>query len=382
MLIGKYYNGIEIHRENKMIYAKFLNPHRTISTCKVNGGLREDLKCILNHQSCEPNRHFRKTLNLAISHPADYLEILCKRENLPSEKTACLSTATNMNHAVIESAKFRDIEVIAVTTGGVETNALRAADPASYHEINGHFEDINGKGYGSEGTINTMLFFNKELIPGAMVSAILIATEAKTAAMQELSVNSRYSSELATGTGTDQISVASNLSGDIPLCNADKHSKLGELIGTTVKQTVKKTLALHNEYTPQARAKVTVYVERFGIHVEELVANVSDLLPKNQAKILIHNFEGINRDPLVVAAVAAIVHLWDKFAWGILPESCRADVMGSYGAQIAAAVSGKYQRIRHYRDCLALEKIGISDGVFVEFIVKSIALGFGEKWED
>lgn len=56
--------------------------------------------------------------------------------------------------------------------------------------------------------------------------------------------------------------------------------------------------------------------------------------------------------------------------------------MCSYGAQIAAAVSRNYQRIRHYRDCLALEKIGIRDVGFVEFIVKSIALGFGEKWED
>ena len=80
MLIGKYYNGIEIHRENKMIYAKFLNPHRTISTCRVNGGFREDLDCLMNHQSCEPNMHYRGTLNLAISDPSQYLETLCKTE--------------------------------------------------------------------------------------------------------------------------------------------------------------------------------------------------------------------------------------------------------------------------------------------------------------
>ena len=211
MLIAKYYDGIEIHRENKTIYAKFLNPHRTISTCRANGGLREDLQCILNHQACEPNGHYRETLNLAISNPAEYLDLLCEGENLPSEKTACLSTATNMNHAVTESAKYRDIEVIAVATGGVETNAVRAADPASYYEIDGRYETIDDKEYASEGTINIMVFINKELVPGAAVSAILVATEAKTAAMQELSVNSRYSSGLATGTGTDQIGVACKL---------------------------------------------------------------------------------------------------------------------------------------------------------------------------
>ena len=140
MIIGKYYDGIEIHRENKMIYAKFLHPHRTISTCKVNGGVRVDLDALLNHQMCEPNRHFRKTLDLAITDPAEYLEFLRKRENLPSVRFACLGTATNVNHAVIEAARYRDIEVIAVTTGGVETNAVRAADPASYYETGGRCE--------------------------------------------------------------------------------------------------------------------------------------------------------------------------------------------------------------------------------------------------
>jgi adenosylcobinamide amidohydrolase len=382
MLIGKYYDGIEFHRGNKILYVKFLTPHRTISTCKAHGGLREDLNCLLNHQLCEPNKHYRKTLDLAISNPAEYLESICKKVDLSSEKSACLSTATNMHHAVIESAKYQDIEVIAATTAGVETNAIRAADPASYYEIDGRFEIVDKKDYPSEGTINIMVFINKELNPGAMVSAIMTATEAKVTALQELSVNSRYSSGLATGTGTDQIGIACKLGGNIPLGNADKHSKLGELIGSTVKLTVKKTLELHNEYMPLSRGRVTVHVERLGIYVDELIANISDLLPENQAEILKNNFEGINRNPTVVAAVAAIFHLWDKFIWGILPKNCLADVMCAYGAQIAAAISGNYQRIDHYRNCLALEDIGISNTVFFKFIVNSIALGFGEKWED
>ncbi len=381
MLIGRFYNGLEIHRGNKIVYAKFLTPHRTFSTCKVNGGLREDLNYLLNHQLCEPNKHYRKTLNLAISQPADYLATMCDKEDLPPAQSACLSTATNMNHAIIESKKYRDIDVIAVTTAGVETNAARAADPASYYEIDGRFEMVDGKDDVSEGTINIMVFLNQELNPGAMVSAIMVATEAKAAALQELSVNSRYSSGLATGTGTDQIGLACNLGGNIPLSNADKHSKVGELIGSTVKQTVKKTLELHNEYMPLSRGRVTVHIERLGSDVDKLVSAISHLLPQNQAEILKNNFEGVNRDPVVVASVAAIIHLWDKFTWGILPESCLADVMCSFGAQIAAAISGNYQRVDHYRNCLSLEYIGISKDLFFNFIVKSIALGFGEKWE-
>ncbi len=382
MLIGKFYNGIEIHRGNKLLYAKFLTPHRTISTCKVNGGLSEDLRSLLNHQSCEPNRHYRKTLNLAISHPADYLEIICKDEDLSPERAACLSTATNMHHGVVESVKYRDIEVIAVTTAGVESNAVRVADPASYYEIEGHFEAVAEEERAPEGTINIMVFVSQELNPGAMVSAVMVATEAKAAALQELAVSSRYSCGIATGTGTDQIGLACNLAGNIPLDNADKHSKVGELIGRTVKQTVKKSLELHNEYMPLARGRVSVQIERLGSNPDELVAAVSGLLPRNHAKILKNNFEGVNRDPVVVAAVAAIIHLWDKFSWGNLPESCLAEVMCSHGAQIAAAISGNYQRINHYRHCLSLENIAINEAVFFQFVVKSIALGFGEKWED
>ena len=382
MLIGKYYDGLEIHRENKMIYAKFLCPHKAISTCKVNGGLRNDLRYMFNHQSCEPKGHYRESLDLAIYHPAEYLETLCKSQNLVPEKSACLSTATNMNHAIIKSADYQGVEVIAVSTGGVETNAVRVGDPASYSEANGQFEIINDSPYDVQGTINIMVFISKELNSGALVSAIGIATEAKTAAMQELAVNSRYSGGLATGTGTDQIGIACRLGGDCPLSSADKHSKLGELIGSTVQQSVKGTLVLHNEYTPQARGKVAVFVERFGMRADELIHNISILLPENQVEILIQNFEGINRDPLIVAGVAAVVHLWDKLTDGILPRSCRSDVFCSYGAQIAAAVSGNYRRIHHYRNRLAQEIIATHDDWVVELISKSIAMGFGEKWED
>jgi adenosylcobinamide amidohydrolase len=382
VLIGKYYDGIEIHRQNKMVYAKFLCPHRVLSTCRVNGGLRDDLSYLFNHQACEPNRHFRQTLDLAIHQPADYHAMVCNSMHLPPETSAGLSTATNMNHAILNSATFRDLEIFTVGTGGVETNALRVGDPGSYYETNGHFEILNNAEYDSQGTINLMVFINQELTHGALVSTVGIAAEAKAAAMQELSVNSRYSSGLATGTGTDQIAVACPIKDEIALSSADKHSKVGELIGTTVKQTVKACLGLHNEYVPQARARVLVSVERFGIREEQLISSISQRLSEIQAEVLKHNFEGINRDPTVVAGVAALIHLWDKFNQDILPASSLPDVLCTCGAQIAAAVSGNYQHIHEYRNRLARANMANGDRFVTELIVSSLALGFSEKWED
>jgi adenosylcobinamide amidohydrolase len=382
VLIRRYYDGIEIHRQNKMVYAKFLCPHRVISTCRINGGVRDDLSYLFNHQMCEPNRHFRPTLDLAVYQPKDYHAMVCQRMNLPPETSAGLSTATNMNHAILKSTAYRDLEVITVGTGGVETNALRVGDPGSYYETDGHFEILNNAEYKSPGTINLMIFINQELTPGALVATVGIAAEARAAAMQELSVNSRYSSGLATGTGTDQMATACRITGEVALGSADKHSKLGELIGATVKQTVKASLGLHNEYVPQARARVLVSVERFGIREEQLILRISQRLSELQAEVLKNNFEGINRDPAVVAGVAALIHLWDKFNQDILPASCMPDVLCTCGAQIAAAVSGNHQRIHDYRNRLARANITNSDRFVTELIVHSIALGFSEKWED
>ncbi len=48
MLLGVFYDGVEIHREEKIIFGKFLAPHRVISTCGAAGGIRDDLACIYN----------------------------------------------------------------------------------------------------------------------------------------------------------------------------------------------------------------------------------------------------------------------------------------------------------------------------------------------
>jgi len=158
-----------------------------------------------------------------------------------------------MNHAIIKSADYQGVEVIAVSAGGVETNAVRVGDPGSYSETNGHFEIINDKKYDLQGTINIIVFINKELNPGALVSTIGIATEAKTAAMQELAVNSRYSGGLATGTGTDQIGIACRLGGDFPLSNADKHSNSENSSEAPSSKALKKPLSFTTNIPPRKR---------------------------------------------------------------------------------------------------------------------------------
>ena len=89
-------------------------------------------------------------------------------------------------------------------------------------------EDI-GSWY-EPGTINMILLTNMRLTPRGMQRAIISATEAKTAALQDLDIRSSYTPMVnpATGTGTDNIIVVQGAGTRID--NAGGHSKMGELI--------------------------------------------------------------------------------------------------------------------------------------------------------
>ncbi len=377
MLIGTYYNGVEIHRQDKIIFAKFLKPHQVLSTCRIAGGSRSDLDYLINHQSCEPAGHMHR---ITIKDwRENYSQRICQPWDLPPDRCAILGTAANMNNAAFQVETFRELEVLAVCTGGVECNAGRVGDPASGYETADGFDSLRQTDQGP-GTINTMLFINKPLIPGTLTRTIVTATEAKTAVLQELAVNSRYSDKLATGTGTDQIAAAAILNDEPALTCAGKHASLGELIGLAVFKAIKKTLALQNGLTPEGQCSIKIHLERFGLSREGLRQNISRHLNKDRAELLDRNFSVFERDPTSVAAVAAMVHLKDKFSWGIIPPACRSEVMGSYAAQAACAVSGDYNHLARYRQELAPTQAQNTNSDFTDLVCRALALGFMDKW--
>lgn len=375
------FGDAEVHRNEKIVIVTFNSPYRVISTCRANGGLHDDIECMFNHQSCEPASHHRASLKSIAKTPELYLESLCKTHALP-ERTVSLGTAANMNYACIETEQFRDLEVVAIATGGVETNAGRAGDPASMYEQAGAYEPLVANGREPHGTINTMVLISQEVTKGAMVRAIITATEAKTAVLQELGVNSRYSDGLATGTGTDQIALACRLTGQPPLTSSGKHSKLGELIGLSVSRAIRKTLALQNSLTPENQRSIKRHLERFGASAESLKDGIAKNLPEATKEVFLKNFEGFNRDPMAVAAACALVHLRDKMVWGILPRSCMKEIFTRQAALLCAAISDKNNRIGAYYERLAESTPSLENREFLEFIYNACALGYTEKWTD
>jgi hypothetical protein len=145
--------------------------------------------------------------------------------------------------------------VIALVTAGVESNARRMSrDTGDWYE---------------PGTINIILLTNTQLSPRAMTRALITATEAKTAALQDLDIRSSVAPHhSATGTGTDNIIVVQGTG--LPIDNAGGHSKMGELIAGAVHAGVQAAVFKQNGIT--LNRPVLRRIEERGVEVWEMAA--------------------------------------------------------------------------------------------------------------
>jgi adenosylcobinamide hydrolase len=152
-----------------------------------------------------------------------------------------MSTGVDMEKLAFCEKSFENFHVCCIATGGARNNALRAGvDEGQWTEKESGFQ-------AKPGTINIILLTNVTLTWGAMARAIVTATEAKTAALQDLKYMSTPSPQIqATGTGTDSMIVVSGVNPDIVIRHTGGHSKMGELIGFTAKNAVAEALKKHD----------------------------------------------------------------------------------------------------------------------------------------
>jgi adenosylcobinamide amidohydrolase len=137
----------------------------------------------------------------------EYHTLVAKELGLDPARMAMMGTAANMNYMAHKRVEFLDLRVDAFVTAGVEGNATRSGDPAMWYEG----EIGVQRAPVIPGNINTIVIVNKPLTPGAQAKAVIMISEAKSAALAELAVPSGVSQHLATGTGTDQFILAAPL---------------------------------------------------------------------------------------------------------------------------------------------------------------------------
>lgn len=332
-LIMKTSDGDEILKNSDTVLVRFGPKRNGIVSSWLNGGYNEDLSAVFNHQLSQENidkygdggiLDFLKDLSTDFYNGLD----------LRSDKLSGLITSADMNSYSIACEKYRDIEVIAITTAGARVNAVSAGDIASYYEINADYRyDLEEDGSNGQnnnqnpnrpGTINTILLINTKLDESSLLLAEMIAVEAKAVALRDLMVSSNYSNEIATGTGTDGIAIFSNMESENFTDNVSKHAKIGELIGKVVIDSIKEALAKLQWLTPTYQLNALVRLDRFQYNLDDFYNNY---LPKHMKmdeeddkRKFIVSLIRISKNPELVSYVSLIIHLLDQYRYGLLSK--------------------------------------------------------------
>lgn len=316
-------DDVYFFRESMII--KLNGKRRVVSTSLINGGSRTDIRYLFNN-SCGKRSEIVKKEHCGMrgKNLVEHYSILAEELGLPVACTVGMGTAALIENAATATRSYHGVTVMAIATAGVDVNGGRAGDPASYDEF------TKSQLLPPSGTINIFLFINAKLNDGTLTRALITATEAKSAALQELMAVSNYSEGMATGSGTDSFIAVSDETSNISLFNAGKHVLLGEMIGQSVKEAVTKALAKQSGMTPQRQASIEWQCKRYGItkeaikHYYEHCFSVCD-----SDKTCFNNLDKIVRDNLLLASVAAIVHLCDQNRWGMITDESLLKTSGT-----------------------------------------------------
>lgn len=198
---------MELRCRDRWLVCSLPGEHVTASWAIVGGGLRR-ARTVAWHQVRD------RELPLDV----DPVELLRRRMVASGLAGAVgLLTSRRLDRFTCTRARSGQVEAMCVATVGLG-NAVRVGSPVCRPA--------------RVGTINMLCTVSVALSPSALIEAIAIAAEGRTAAMTDARVLDRWG-QWATGTGTDCIVVAAPVR-DRPRDYAGKHTDVGVAIGRSV----------------------------------------------------------------------------------------------------------------------------------------------------
>jgi adenosylcobinamide amidohydrolase len=375
-------NG-RVRRAGRFVVAELDGPHLVLSTSARTGGQADGVRVLVNHQSCEGAGHDARAHLMLDEGPERYHERVCAEIGVAPDHAAVMGTAANLHYAAVAREQDLDVEVAAVVTAGVHSNATCAGDPARWREG----ADGVVRAAAIAGTINTMLVVSRPRTPPALARAVVTMTEAKSAALTRLAIRSGASRDLATGTGTDQYCVAApraEAGGPTPLTSTSPHMKLGEIIGVAVRRATLEALRWQNGLEASYTRGVFHALGRFGVTEPALVAAMAPHLDATAQELLRRNGPAVFMEPLVSAAAYAMAAVIDRVRYGTLPASVAADALVQQAASLAVSLAASPARWSEFRARLhAAAPMIAADGDALDplpLVAAALALGWREKW--
>ncbi len=298
--------------DNKTLMIDFKTPQTIVSTLE---GERDGILSVGNHYSPPPTWG-----------PGHYLGIETLRANIlaangkTEESTSFLITGANMDNLSVKEKRFKKMKVVAVATAGVMSNAVRMSK-----DIGMHYEP---------GTINIIIMSNMTLSRRAMTRAIISATEAKSAALDDMDIRSTYSplKNPATGTGTDNILVVQGAGSfidgkEISIENTGGHSKMGELVARAVYDAVEEAILKQNRVTASRHVFQRLKERKLSIYslASEVVCDCMKTYDIENG-LLAESVEHLFLEPRYSAFIASAFALSDDYERGLVKDLGLFDV--------------------------------------------------------
>jgi iron complex transport system ATP-binding protein len=216
---------MKISYNNNFITVSFEYPLRILSSALFRGGMTRS-STIVNLKVHDPE----KKAKILQQNPDALIGEFIQKENLNKDAVG-LVTSADIKYAQFICSYEKDTAVLAIVTSGL-SNAVNVAE---------HTETaFTGEPFHKPGTINIIVITNAYLLDECMVSSVVTATEAKTAALLEQKVKSVVTGTQATGTGTDSIVVVSG--NGVRIRYAGGHTLFGQLLGDAVYRAVTSSL--------------------------------------------------------------------------------------------------------------------------------------------
>ncbi|MDX2187048.1 MAG: adenosylcobinamide amidohydrolase [Opitutaceae bacterium] len=372
-------------RRGRHLVGAFSGPVTCLSTCARNGGQRDHITHVVNHQSCEGAMHDEQANFILSQGQEGYQAHVCREVGLAPETTAVMGTAASMQYVGQSRHVFDDLEVHALVTAGVAGNAGTAGDTAHFDESNGKWKRVaagaSAPAGQHHGTINIAVTVSVPLSAAALARAVVMVTEAKTSALVRLAIGSKTSRHLATGTGTDQFVIACPTSGGSVRTWTGKHTKIGELLGRSVVEATLEALRWQNGLEPSLCRSLFHAFGRFGLTEPAWREGMRQRLPDTLRGLFDANAVALSHDPQVAAAVYALAALADRVDAGVLNRSAVREAVLNQAALVAVAGSAGAADFETARRALANEvSAEPSEKELPQLVTAALAWGWSRKW--
>ncbi len=342
MEIDTKIKGITAQIKDSILVIQSETPLRMLSAAVYNGGLKE-ANALVNIQvpmGCGENQsdvHWS---------PEEFIIEQLQKLQLPKDKTVGLMTAANVHNVSVSSEKFDETTLTVLATAGA-TVAVAAGEPAA------------SKSGFTPGTINIVVLVDGNMTESCMVDAVKTITEAKTVALRELDIRSRFSGDIATGTLTDSVAVGCTKKG-APIQFAGTFTLLGELIGKCVRNSVKE--AMHKQEGLTTNRPLLERLAERSITSEIIIS----LFDSQKGAVRCQNISELKRrlelalcDQKIAALVLAGLRLDDDVSRNMIPTGSVDEVDEAAFAEITQNILRNLpEQILQKRDIFKKARIG------------------------